>query len=77
MVRSLASSATLVSEPATTSTRSAVLIAVWVAAEHAAGVVASVPVPQASKVTVADGFAAFTAAVMPCTALTWSVGSPE
>ena len=41
------------------------------------GAVAVVEVPQASKVTVAAGLAALTAAVIPCTALTCSVGSPE
>ena len=39
--------------------------------------VAVVDVLAASKVTVAFGFAALTAAVMPWTALTCSEGAPE
>ena len=58
-------------------TRSAVLIAAWVAAEQLAAVVAVVAVPQASKVTIAFGLAAVIVDVMPCTGLTWRAGSPE
>jgi len=52
-------------------------MSVWVWAEHAAGAVAVVEVPQASKVTEALGLADLTALVIPCTAFTWSAGSPE
>ena len=69
-VRSCPSVATFRSVPTKTTTRSAVLIAAWVGAEHDAGAVAVVEVPQESKTTVAFGLAALTAAVMPWTALT-------
>ncbi len=71
------SSATFRSDPANTITSEAALIAACVAAEHEAGVVAVVEVPQASKVTVAAGLAFLTAEVIPCTALTCRLGSPE
>jgi hypothetical protein len=53
------------------------LTAAIVAAAQAAGVVAVVEVPQASNTTWASGLAACTASVMPCTAVTLCVGSPE
>jgi Mrp family chromosome partitioning ATPase len=69
VVRSRPSPATLESVPTNTITRSADLMSFWVWAEQFAELVAVVDVPQASKVTDASGFAAFTAAVIPCTAL--------
>ena len=77
VVRSRPSVATLVSVPANTITRSAVLMSARVCAEHDAGAVAVVDVLQASNSTVALGLAVLTAAVIPCTALTRSAGSPE
>ncbi len=77
VVRSLPSLARFWSVPTNTTTRSAEEIAARVSALQLAGVVAVVDVPQASKVTVAPGFAALTAVVMPCTGLTCSDGSPE
>ena len=77
LVRSLPSVATFRSVPTKTITRLADLIAASVAAEQSAAAVAVVEVPQESYVTCAFGFAAWTAAVIPCTAFTWSEGSPE
>jgi hypothetical protein len=77
VVRSLPSSALDLSVPTKTITRSAALMSAWVCALSTAGVVAVVEVPAASKITDALGLAAFTAAVMPCTAFTCVVGLPE
>jgi hypothetical protein len=52
-------------------------MAACVGALSTAGDVAVADVPAASKTTLADGLAALTAEVMPCTALTCSEGSPE